>query len=211
MLDIENLQFNYAGADRCVDLLRYTLDSGNVGLLRGNSGSGKSTLLALIAGLLTPQRGRIQIAGTDITALKGTARDVFRGASIGFVPQRLLLSPALTVTQNLQLAPYALGLAANSKRAQELLAALNISELANKNAAQISGGQAQRVAVARALMNAPKLVLADEPTANLDDAAAAQVISLLLSIPSQFGATLLIASHDARVKAALPSCTELQL
>ena len=153
----------------------------------------------------------IRIAGTDITALKGTARDVFRGASIGLVPQRLLLSPALTVMQNLQLAPYALGLAANSKRAQELLAALSISELANKNAAQISGGQAQRVAVARALMNAPKLVLADEPTANLDDAAAAQVISLLLSITNQFGATLLIASHDARVKAALPSSTELQL
>jgi putative ABC transport system ATP-binding protein len=194
-----------------VDIPRYEIDSGKTGLLVGRSGSGKSTVLALIAGLLTPKRGRIEIGGQDIAALKGSARDRFRGAAIGLVPQRLLLSPALTVMQNLQLAPYALGRAALPARAHELLSALGIAELAHKNAAQISGGQAQRVAVARALMNAPQVVLADEPTANLDDASASQVISLLLSVSAQFNATLLIASHDARVRSVLPACAELAL
>jgi putative ABC transport system ATP-binding protein len=211
MLLVEDLQFNYAGAERIVDIPRYEIDSGKTGLLVGRSGSGKSTVLALIAGLLTPKRGRIEIGGQDIAALKGSARDRFRGAAIGLVPQRLLLSPALTVMQNLQLAPYALGRAALPARAHELLSALGIAELAHKNAAQISGGQAQRVAVARALMNAPQVVLADEPTANLDDASASQVISLLLSVSAQFNATLLIASHDARVRSALPACAELAL
>lgn len=222
-LQLSGLRFTYSSSATPLVFADYELPSAGIGLISGPSGCGKSSLLALLAGLLRPQAGKITLQSnsgqsTDICQLSDAHMDAFRSANIGFVPQRLLLASALTVMQNLQLARFQQH-AQGSKnraldtiaRAEHLLAQLGISKLANQRVTRISGGQAQRVAVARALMNMPSLLLADEPTANLDDANAEQVISLLVSTCKDNGATLLIASHDARVSAALPHAARLEL
>jgi putative ABC transport system ATP-binding protein len=212
MLSIEQLKFQYASG-ASLEVPRFALAQGEVGLLLGPSGSGKTTLLSLIAGLLPVHSGHITVAGIKLQSIHETQMDAFRGESIGFIPQRLFLSAALTVRQNLLLAPFSSGRteAAQPSRADVLLAELGIAQLANRRAHRISGGQAQRVAVARALMNSPKLLLADEPTASLDDQTAQGVIELLLGVSQRNGTTLLISSHDSRVHRAVPQVTALRL
>lgn len=168
-------------------------------LLRGASGSGKSTLLALLAGLMRPAGGEIEVAGTALQRLSAREADAWRGATLGFVPQRLHLSAALTVAGNLDLPFIAAGLKPVPARVAELLDRLGLAALAQRLPHQLSVGQAQRVALARALMRRPRLLLADEPSASLDDANTAQVIALLLQAATEHGATLVIATHDARV------------
>lgn len=175
------------------------LDVGQHLLLRGASGSGKSTLLALLAGLLSPSEGQVEMAGTALHAASARQRDAWRGATLGFVPQRLHLSAALSVEENLALPFISVGLAADRARADELLALLGLGDLRRRLPHQLSVGQAQRVALARALMRRPKLLLADEPSASLDDANTAQVLDLLLDAAAGQGATLVVATHDARV------------
>ncbi len=178
---------------------------GGVLLLRGASGSGKSTWLALAAGLLTPTAGDITVAGQSLTALGKVASDAWRAKTIGFLPQKLHLSAALTVHANLAIAQWAAGQAQDDGRIREALAALGVQELAARKPAQLSGGQAQRVALARAVLLQPQVILADEPTASLDDDAARQAVDLLQTTARQQGATLVIATHDARVAANLDS------
>jgi putative ABC transport system ATP-binding protein len=173
-------------------------------LLRGPSGSGKSTWLALVAGLLDAGGGDLTVAGQSPVALKSAARDHWRAGAIGFLPQKLHLSAALTVTGNLALAYYAAGLPEDKAAIQRALASLGVADLASRKPSQLSGGQAQRVALARAVLLHPKVILADEPTASLDDAAAAAAIELLQHSAAHCGATLVIATHDARVAQALP-------
>ena len=168
-------------------------------LLRGASGSGKSTLMALMAGLMRPSAGEISVAGTPLHALSARQSDAWRGANLGFVPQRLHLSAALTVAGNLDLPLIAAGHRPDPVRAAELLDRLGLSALALRLPHQLSVGQAQRVALARALMRRPLLLLADEPSANLDDASTAQMLDLLQQAASDEGATLVVATHDARV------------
>ena len=172
-------------------------------LLRGASGSGKSTLLALLAGLLRVQQGELDVAGAPLQTLGPRALDAWRGATLGVVPQRLHLSEALTVAENLALPALAAGQGADPARAAELLAALDIGELSGRKPHQLSVGQAQRVALARALMRRPRLLLADEPSANLDDEHTVTMLALLLAAAEREGCTLVIASHDARVVEAL--------
>lgn len=172
---------------------------GGVLLLRGASGSGKSTWLALAAGLLAPSEGDITVAGQSIKALGGRAGDAWRAQTIGFLPQKLHLSPALTVQGNLAMAQWAAGQPDDEGRIAEALDALDVRALANRKPPQLSGGQAQRVALARAVLLRPRVILADEPTASLDDDAAAASLALLQSAAQQQGATLVIATHDARV------------
>lgn len=172
-------------------------------LLRGASGAGKSTLLALLSGLLRVQTGELHVAGTALQDLGPRALDAWRGATLGVVPQRLHLSDALTVAGNLALPALAAGQPADAARADELLAALNIAELAGRRPHQLSVGQAQRVALARALMRRPRLLLADEPSANLDDEHTLHMLALLLDAAEREGCTLVVASHDARVVEAL--------
>jgi len=174
-------------------------------LLRGASGSGKSTLLALLAGLMRPSSGDLEVAGTALQHLSAREADRWRGATLGFVPQRLHLSAALTVAGNLDLPFIAAGLKPEPARAAELLDRLDLGAVAERLPHQLSVGQAQRVALARALMRRPRLLLADEPSASLDDANTAQVIALLLQAANEQGATLVIATHDARVVQQLGS------
>lgn len=173
---------------------------GGVLLLRGASGSGKSTWLALAAGLLAPSEGDITVAGQSIKALGGRAGDAWRAQTIGFLPQKLHLSPALTVQGNLAMAQWAAGQPDDEGRIAEALDALDVRALADRKPPQLSGGQAQRVALARAVLLKPRVILADEPTASLDDDAAAASLALLQSAAQQQGATLVIATHDARVR-----------
>lgn len=178
---------------------------GGVLLLRGVSGSGKSTWLALAAGLLSPVAGDITIAGQSLKALGKVAGDAWRARTIGFLPQKLHLSAALTVHANLAIAQWAAGQPQDDARIREALAALGVRELAARKPAQLSGGQAQRVALARAVLLRPQVILADEPTASLDDDAARQAVELLQATAKQQGATLVIATHDSRVAANLDS------
>ncbi|MFG6487727.1 ATP-binding cassette domain-containing protein [Roseateles sp. BYS78W] len=203
MLAWGGLVHQYAGTAEPIRYADFALGPGRHLLLRGASGSGKSTLLALLSGLLRVQQGELEVAGTSLSGLSPRALDAWRGATLGVVPQRLHLSEALTVAENLALPALAAGQGADIARAEELLTALDIAELAGRRPHQLSVGQAQRVALARALMRRPKLLLADEPSASLDDEHALHMLALLLDTAEREGCTLIIASHDGRVIEAL--------
>jgi len=168
----------------------------------GPSGSGKTTLLNMVGCLDRPSGGTLRVAGTDIAALDRRAAAVFRGQTIGFVFQDFNLIPVLTVFENVE---YPLLLvqrwpaAERRQRVTELLDAVGMADHAGKRPDQLSGGQKQRVAVARALVSNPRLVLADEPTANLDSATATLVIDLMKSMRDQFHTTFVFSTHDPRV------------
>lgn len=210
MLLLAGLRHRHPGASE----LRYpdfAAPQGAVVRVAGPSGSGKSTLLALMAGLLTVQTGRLEVAGADLAALDGRARDAWRGATLGFVPQRLHLSDSLTVAQNLALPFVAAGLAVDAARIETLLQRLGLAGLGGRRPGALSLGQAQRVALARAVLRRPRVLLADEPTAHLDDDTAQDVLELLAELAGEAGATLVVATHDRRVWAAWPDARELRL
>jgi putative ABC transport system ATP-binding protein len=210
MLDIDQLSYRY-NATPVLEVDAFHLASGEHAILLGASGCGKSTLLHLIAAILNPQQGVLRVAGTDVKALTPRAADAWRGKTIGFLPQKLALVPSLSVRENLLLAAYAGGQAVDAARSDTLLLALGLAGKASAMPHQLSQGQQQRVAIARAMFNRPKLLLADEPTANLDDGACAAAIGLLTSQAADIGASLIIATHDARVLAALPTAKVLRL
>ncbi|GAB3767418.1 ABC transporter ATP-binding protein [Ramlibacter monticola] len=180
-------------------------------LLQGRSGVGKSTWLSLVAGLLTPSAGRVRVAGQDLAALRRGERDRWRGRTIGFLPQRLHLSDALSVERNLALAFFAAGVPEDRSAVRAALEALDVGDLAQRRPHQLSGGQAQRVALARAILLRPRVLLADEPTASLDDQAAAAAVALLRATAQGCGASLVLATHDARVREALAGAQVLRL
>ncbi len=199
MLSITHLKAGYAGKT-VVDLPELTLDKGEHCLILGKSGSGKTTLLYAIAGLLTPLSGEIRLNETSLTALSISARDAFRGKHIGIIYQALHTVPALSVLENLLLASYAASLPQDRAKALSLLQQLGIADQRGKKPQALSQGQQQRVAIARAAMNNPALILGDEPTSALDDASCDAVMQLLLSLAKSSGASLVIATHDARIK-----------
>ena len=195
MIRTQDLTYAYA-AGPTLHFADVLVPQSGVLLLKGPSGAGKSTWLALAAGLVAPSQGQMEVAGQ---VLAGGSTDRWRARNIGFLPQKLHLSPALSVHDNLALAQWAAGQAEDAGRIASALAALGVGELAQRKPAQLSGGQAQRVALARAVLLQPQVILADEPTASLDDAAAAQAAQLLAQVAAQQGATLVVASHDARL------------
>jgi putative ABC transport system ATP-binding protein len=180
-------------------------------LLQGLSGAGKSTWLSLVAGLLTPSAGHLLVAGQEVAMLAHGERDAWRGRSIGLLPQKLHLSDALSVARNLALVYFAAGQPEDRAAIAAALAALGVADLAQRLPAQLSGGQAQRVALARAILLQPKVLLADEPTASLDDQAASAALGLLRESAGRCGATLVVATHDARVREALREAQVLRL
>lgn len=202
MISTRQLSYRYAGGP-ALAFADIDVPQGGVLLLGGPSGSGKSTWLALVAGLAPPAAGRLEVAGQALGAgaggLKNSALDAWRARTIGFLPQKLHLSAALSVQGNLALAQWAAGQAPNDRRITQALTALGVQGLASRQPAQLSGGQAQRVALARAVLLGPRVILADEPTASLDDAAALASLALLQGTAKAHGTTLVIATHDRRV------------
>lgn len=205
MIRTQGLVYRYAGAEAALQFPDVDVAQGVVLLLSGPSGCGKSTWLALVAGLVAPTTGTVEVAGQPLHALKSVAADAWRAGAIGFLPQKLHLSAALTVQQNLAMAQWAAGQPEDTVAITTALHALGVAELAGRKPAQLSGGQAQRVALARAVLLQPRVLLADEPTASLDDEAAADAVALLLATARTHGATLVIATHDARVAALIPA------
>ena len=199
MFDLRNLRHAYDGAE-VLQVEAWQVEQGSQWLVVGPSGSGKTTLLHILAGILQPIAGSVSIAGQDLMALKPAELDRFRGQRIGIVLQRLHLVPSLTVMNNLLLAQYLAGLSQDGVRVREVLASLDAAEKAGAYPHELSFGQAQRVAVARAVVNRPKLLLADEPTSNLDDERCAQAFGLLESQARACDATLVVATHDHRLK-----------
>lgn len=209
MIQTLQLGYHYPNGPR-LEFPDVDVAQGAVLLLSGPSGCGKSTWLALVAGLVAPTAGSLTVAGQALAALKPVAADAWRARAIGFLPQKLHLSAALTVAQNLAMAQWAGGQPQDPARIDVALGALGVQDLAQRKPAQLSGGQAQRVALARAVLAQPRVILADEPTASLDDEAAADAVGLLLATARTQGATLVIATHDARVAALIPPGTDGQ-
>lgn len=187
---------------RALNAISFTVEPGAFVSFVGPSGSGKTTLLNLIGCLDKPSGGRLTVAGTDVSGLGRREGAAFRGANLGFIFQDFNLIPVLTVYENIEY-PLLMVRGAparrRSERVMELLRAVGMDAQKDKYPDQISGGQKQRVAVARALVTNPKLVLADEPTANLDHATAHQVIALMKRMRATFGTTFLFSTHDPKI------------
>ena len=186
---------------RVLDDVSADFRRGETVALRGRSGSGKSTLLNLIGGIDTPDAGRIAVAGVELTGLSERDRTLFRRRHIGFVYQAFNLVPTLDVADNIRLVLELNGVPAAeaARRIGELLDAVGLGDRAASYPDVLSGGEQQRVAIARALCHEPAVVIADEPTGNLDDNTAETVLGLLDRLVRERGGTMLIATHSARV------------
>lgn len=199
MLEIRGLRHAYDGRT-VLSVPSWDVAAGEASLVLGPSGSGKSTLLNVIAGLATPTEGSVRVDGEEVTRLAPAARDAFRARRVGLVLQTLHLVGVVSVRDNLRLAQRLAGCRVDDGRIDEVLAGLGIAALAGARASRLSVGEAQRVAIARAVVNRPSLLLADEPTSALDDANCARALSLLLDQAAACGATLLVATHDNRIR-----------
>ena len=191
-----------------IDVPRFSLAAGAQVGLKGRSGSGKTTFLHLIAGLVTPDSGSICVDGVELTGLSESRRDRLRGTSIGCVYQNFNLLQGYTCLENVMLA-MAFGRGRDRAAAINLLQRVGLSHRLDYTPRQLSVGQQQRVAVARALVNRPKLVLADEPTGNLDPTRAAETLALLRETCAEQEAALLLVSHDPVILQDLPTQIDL--
>lgn len=199
MLQIRDLRHEYAGRT-VLAVPAWEVAQGDASLVLGASGSGKTTLLNVIAGLATPTAGTVRVGDTDVTRLSPAGRDAFRARHVGLVLQTLHLIGVVSVRENLRLAQGLAGAPVDDTRIDAVLASLGIERLAHARARDLSVGEAQRVAIARAIVNRPTLILADEPTSALDDANCERALALLLDQAKATGATLVVATHDNRVR-----------
>ena len=190
-----------AGSLTILHPLDLTIDSGRVVAITGPSGSGKSTLLGLLAGLDAPTSGRVILDGVDITALDEDALARLRGTRIGFVFQFFHLLPSLTALENVSVPMEIAGVPKAAARAKGLLDEVGLADRGHHYPSQLSGGEQQRVAIARALANNPPILLADEPTGNLDSATGRSVIDLLLGVNRTRKTTLVLVTHDPELAA----------
>jgi len=207
LLEIENLRKSfrtpYGQFLPVVDVPEFRLNAGEQVALSGPSGTGKTTFLNLIAGILTGDSGRVSLDGQNMTTLSEPDRDRHRAAVIGYIFQTFNLLQGFTCLENVLLG-MSFGPGADRVRARSLLDRVGLGDRLDYFPRQLSTGQQQRVAVARALANRPKLVLADEPTGNLDPANAAQALALIRELCAEQGSALLLVSHDPAVLAAFP-------
>ena len=199
MISTKNITFSY-NKNQTFIMPDLFCQAGSTILVTGNSGKGKTTYLHILAGLLQPKSGEIIIDNKEITHLKGSKADKFRGKNIGVVFQKSHFIASLSVLENLEMASWLATGKKHKIRAKELLQKLDIAEQAHKLPSQLSVGQQQRVSIARALMNEPKVLLADEPTSSLDDKNADNVIELLENLSKEYKTALIIVTHDSRIK-----------
>jgi lipoprotein-releasing system ATP-binding protein len=197
MLIAKNIEFSYQ-PDQKFNIPTLELKSGEQLLIIGKSGSGKTTILNMLGGLLKPLKGEIIINGTSLYQLGDAALDKFRGRNIGIIFQKPHILSPLTVEENLKLANFFSG--TDGVKNETLLKDLDILDKRKARVYTLSEGEAQRVSIARALANSPKIILADEPTASLDDVNAANVVKILKEQAEKYNAVLIIVTHDQRVK-----------
>ena len=214
LLEARDLHKTYVLGRRTLEVLRgmdLQVQKGELLALRGASGAGKSTLLHILGGLDTPDRGEILFAGRKLTALSALDLARWRNRTVGFIFQAYHLLPELDALENVCL-PGRMARSAGpavESRARELLTRVGLGQRLDHKPAELSGGEQQRVAIARALINSPELILADEPTGNLDSKTGEEIIELLLALRVERQTTLIIATHDPKVAAKAPRILNL--
>ena len=211
----KGVEMEFKSQKRCFQILKgidLAIPKGNIQLLRGRSGSGKTTLLSILAGLMTPTRGKVSLLGEDITNMSRQKLTKFRQQNIGFIFQNFNLFPALTASENIEVALNIQGInRKNAKyQAQVLLEQVGLENQSEQKPSDLSGGQKQRVAIARALAGSPQLIMADEPTAALDSKSGHSVIQLLRALAKEQGCTVLMVTHDPRIIDVADSVTYLE-
>ncbi|MCZ4243968.1 ABC transporter ATP-binding protein [Pedobacter punctiformis] len=199
MIKVESLNHRYNNGP-ILHFPDWTIGDNEQWLLLGSSGSGKSTLLNCISGLLKPTQGNIVLNGTDLYSLSSKAMDRFRGQHIGIVFQKPHLIQSLNISENIEIACSFAGLPVIKSKIFSLLESLGLDGKAKKYPSELSQGQLQRVSVARALINHPTLLIADEPTSSLDDKNAENVMDMLITQAKENSASLVIATHDTRIR-----------
>ncbi len=215
-ITVRGLTHTYRTPEGLLTVLRsVALDvpAGGYLALTGPSGAGKSTLLSVIGGLEAPQTGTVRVGGHDLGSLRAADLAAYRRIVVGFVFQHFGLLETLTALENVELAGILAGESRGRRRqrARELLDAVGVGGRAGHRPLQLSGGERQRVAIARAIANQPQLVLADEPTGNLDEASAHSVVELLESLPATHGCTLVIVTHNRSIASRAAQRVELEL
>jgi len=199
MIELDNVTKTVTSGTSPLTILKSVslrIEQGAFVAVVGPSGSGKSTLLALTAGLDAPTNGRIMVAGEEITKMSEDQLATFRGRSMGIVFQAFHLIPSLTALENVSVAMEIAGRRDAGRRARDLLADVGLSQRLSHYPSQLSGGEQQRVAIARAIANDPPILLADEPTGNLDSATGRQIVDLLREINEARGSTLVLVTHE---------------
>jgi len=200
IVQAKDLSFQYPNSKQAIFFKDIEINTKEHTLLLGDSGTGKTTLLHLLSGLSKPSTGKVWINENDIYQFSNSQLDTFRGQHIGFIFQEAHLIKNLTIEENIRLAQNLAKKKEDKAAVLEVLNKVQLQDKANSYPEQLSRGQLQRAAIARAVINAPKLLVADEPTAALDDTNTQHVLDLLLQTATNFGATLLIATHDKRIK-----------
>ena len=197
---------------RVLDQVSISIAAASETVIIGRSGSGKSTLLNLISGIDRPDAGRVIFDGRDLSALREPERTLFRRRQVGFVYQFFNLLPTLSVEENVRLVLSldGVGTAQARRRSHAMLTRVGLGDRLNTPVDVLSGGEQQRVALARALVHEPALVLADEPTGNLDELTAAQIAPLLRELAREHGATVLLVTHDRQLAAGADRCLVLR-
>ena len=211
----KGVEMEFKSQKRCFQILKgidLAIPKGNIQLLMGPSGSGKTTLLSILAGLMTPTRGKVSLLGEDITNMSRQKLTKFRQQNIGFIFQNFNLFPALTASENIEVALNIQGVNGKTAKYQArlLLEQVGLENQAAQKPSDLSGGQKQRVAIARALAGSPRLIMADEPTAALDSKSGHSVIQLLRSLAKEQGCTVLMVTHDPRIIDVADSVTYLE-
>lgn len=213
ILRVENLTKIYGKGEnevRALDGVSFSVEKGEFTAIIGSSGSGKSTLLHLIGGVDTPSAGKVFVDGTDVYAQKEEALAIFRRRQVGLIYQFYNLIPVLNVRENITLPVLMDGRDVNEERLEELLSILDLKKRENHLPNQLSGGQQQRVSIGRALMNAPAIVLADEPTGNLDSKNSREIMQLLRYSNEKYHQTMLVITHDENIALQADRILELE-
>ena len=202
ILKVENLTKVYGHGDNevyALDNISFSVEKGQFVAITGPSGSGKSTLLHLLGGVDKPTSGKVLVNGTDVYAQDETQLAIFRRRQVGLIYQFYNLIPVLNVVENMTLPVLMDGRKVNDERLEELLSVLSLKERQSHLPNQLSGGQQQRVSIGRALMNAPAVVLADEPTGNLDSKNSQEIMELLKYSNEKYDQTLIMITHDENI------------